>query len=102
MGVGNSIDSRLKFLREQRGLTLEALAKRVKSTRSHIWNIENKEVTNPSVHLVYRLAVALNTTVEYLIGEKHHSDCDPEVVMRRFDRLSAENKIRLLRIMEVL
>ena len=97
-----TIAENVAYLRKHRGFTLEQLAEKSGCTKSYIWEIENKPTIRPSADLVYRLAAVLNTTMEHLIGEAQHSDCDDVVVMRRFNKLSSENKIRLLKIMEVL
>jgi len=58
---------RLKRLREQRGLSQAALAKRVKVTQPYITMLESGAFDNPTLDTLRRLAKALNTTVAELV-----------------------------------
>ena len=60
---------RLQGLRKRGNLTLEALAAEIGSTKSYLWDLENKPTIRPSAALVHRLAVALDNTVGVLLGE---------------------------------
>ena len=95
---------RLKRLREEAGLTLEKLAEMVGSTKSYLWELENKPKIRPSAELVYKLAIALGTTVGVLMGEVAPEEASEEdqVFFRRYQPLKPETKKRLSRIMDVL
>ncbi|WP_444930461.1 helix-turn-helix domain-containing protein [Microbulbifer sp. SSSA002] len=91
---------RLKNLRNEKGLTLEALAKRVDSTKSYIWELENNNDKKPSADLVNRLARELGSTVEYMMGaEQNDSDM---VFFREYKTLSDPTKKQLQGMLEVL
>lgn len=59
----------VRQLRECRGLDQKQLAGLVKTSHSRISDIENGK-GNPTLETLQRLAVALGTTVEYLVREK--------------------------------
>ena len=65
--VGRLKGSRLKALREAKGLTQDALAKLLGTDGRQIIRYE-KEETDPGSEVVYALAVELETTSDYLIG----------------------------------
>lgn len=69
--------SRLKALREARGLTQDALGKLIGTDGRQIIRYE-KEDTDPSSEIVYTLAVELETTADYLIGLS--DDANPKLV----------------------
>lgn len=62
-------------IRERRkmcGLTLQQLADKALTTKSYIWEMENKS-GKPSVFMALKLAKALGTTVEELFDPDHFS-----------------------------
>ena len=50
---------KINELRRQKGLTLEQLAQSTDSSKSYMWEIENKEVARPSAEKLDRIAEAL-------------------------------------------
>ena len=102
--MAETFGERLKRLREAAGLTLEKLAEMVGSTKSYLWELENKPNIRPSAELVYKLARALDTTVGVLMGEvapENASEQD-QVFFRKYQPLKPGTKKRLSRIMDVL
>jgi len=64
-GNASNVSNRVRAIREQQGLTQEALGEAVGLTRQSIIAIEKGRFT-PSVHTVLMLAQALKRTVEDL------------------------------------
>jgi transcriptional regulator with XRE-family HTH domain len=60
--------SRIKELRVKQQLTLDQLAQVTKSSKSYIWELENKNPPRPSAEKLAVIAAALGVTVDYLIG----------------------------------
>jgi transcriptional regulator with XRE-family HTH domain len=60
--------TRIKELRADQGLTLEQLAQKTDSSKSYIWELENKNPPRPSAEKLAAIAAALGVTVDYLIG----------------------------------
>jgi transcriptional regulator with XRE-family HTH domain len=60
--------SRVRELRERLGLTQEELAKRAGLERSHISQMESGRRANVEAWVLARLAAALNTSMDYLLG----------------------------------
>ena len=71
-----SLGERVRALRLGRGPTLEALAARVRSGKSYLWEIENKDVARPSAEILLRIAGALDTTAEYLLSADEGIEAD--------------------------
>lgn len=95
---------RLERLRTGQELTLEGLAEKIGSTKSYIWELENKPNIRPSASLVYRLSIALGTTVGVLMGESEPEDLSEEdqVFFRNYEQLKPKTKKQLSRIMDAL
>lgn len=58
---------RLKFLREQRGLTQKDLADRLHISESQIFRYEKDEI-EPRADAVVKIAEFFNVTADYLLG----------------------------------
>lgn len=58
---------RLRELRIKRGLSQEALARQIDVGNLQIWRYENGE-SEPSSEILGRVARALNTSADYLLG----------------------------------
>lgn len=99
------LGGRVHELRRKRGLTLEGLAERVGSSKSYMWEIENKEVARPSAEKLALIATALDTTVEYLLvgeGEKEEEDAEDIAFFRKYKKMGSPEKDRLRRILDAL
>src|SRR5215831_20675172 len=59
---------RIKDLRTKKGLTLDQLAQETGSSKSYIWELENKNPPRPSAEKLSAIAGALGVTVDYLFG----------------------------------
>jgi transcriptional regulator with XRE-family HTH domain len=59
---------RIKQLRLERELTLDQLAQATESSKSYIWELENKNPPRPSAEKLAAIATALGVTVDFLIG----------------------------------
>ena len=102
--MAQTFGQRLQRLRNDEGLTLEGLATEIDSTKSYVWELENKPTIRPSAELVYKLAKALDTTVGVLLGEASVDDVSEhdQVFFRKYQPLKPETKKQLSRIMEIL
>ncbi|MHB2264819.1 helix-turn-helix domain-containing protein [Aliihoeflea sp. PC F10.4] len=60
---------KIKKLRVDKGLTLEQLAQMTESSKSYIWELENKNPPRPSAEKLSSIAAALSVTVDYLLGK---------------------------------
>jgi transcriptional regulator with XRE-family HTH domain len=88
----------LKRIREQKGLSLRDIAKKIDITPSFLSQVENGKAT-PSIATLKAIADVLSTTIATLMGENIKSG--DEYVVREDDRQSIDNlgngiKIHLL------
>ncbi len=87
--------------RPKKAITLEELAKKIGSTKSYIWELENKPGIRPSAETVYKLAKALEVTVEELMDNRP-ADAEDQVFYREYKHLKPATKRRLKEIMDAL
>jgi transcriptional regulator with XRE-family HTH domain len=92
-GVARTIAKRCVLLREQRGLSLQAVAERADLSKSHIWELEQGRARNPTVDTAVRLARAFGVSLDYMTGlsddaptlhpEALRIACEIDVLLRR-------------------
>jgi transcriptional regulator with XRE-family HTH domain len=85
----STFSKRLKEQRETLGMSQSKLASEVGLHQSIIGRYERDEA-KPTIDVVSRMAIALNTTVGYLLGENDQADTfkNPEMLKRFKDILS--------------
>ncbi|MDP2142248.1 MAG: helix-turn-helix transcriptional regulator [Gammaproteobacteria bacterium] len=62
-----TLGSKIKKLRDEKGYTLEKLADLAESSKSYIWELENKAPPRPSAEKLSKIAEHLGVTIEYLL-----------------------------------
>lgn len=97
----DEISKRIAMRREKLGMTLDALAKAIGSTKSYIWEMENRPKIRPSADIVFRLARALKTTPAFLMGESVATESEEEVlgIYRQLDRAGQALMVRIARVL---
>lgn len=63
-----SLGTRLKELRLNKGVSLQAVADAVGASKPHIWELERGKTKNPSLELISKLANYFGVNVDYLAG----------------------------------
>ena len=58
---------RVRLLRQRLGLSVEALANSADLTPRHVWRLESTTRSNIHASTLIRLALALQTSVDYLL-----------------------------------
>lgn len=95
---------KLRALRKQEGLSLDRLAALTSSSKSYLWELENREIPLPSGEKLAALADALNTTVDALINDKVEPDAEDvkdRAFFRQFQKLDREDKEKLRGLVKV-
>lgn len=68
--VSTALGDKIRRLRKEKGFSLDKLAELTDSSKSYIWELENKNPPRPSADKLAKIAVKLDTTIEYLIDEE--------------------------------
>jgi transcriptional regulator with XRE-family HTH domain len=63
-----ALGNKIRDLRKKKGYTLEKLAELTESSKSYIWELENKDPPRPSAEKVAKIASALGVTTDYLVS----------------------------------
>lgn len=65
---GAALGTRIKLLREMRGMSLQAVGDAAGLTKSHIWELEQGRAVNPTVNAVWGISAALCVSPAMLLG----------------------------------
>jgi transcriptional regulator with XRE-family HTH domain len=90
-----ALGEKIQKLRKEKGLTLEQLADRTDSSKSYIWELENKHPPRPSADKLSKIAVQLGVTMEYLLDQEQkitEADATDEMFFRKYRRMDPEVK----------
>ncbi|CDS49832.1 Helix-turn-helix motif [Polaromonas sp. CG9_12] len=63
------LGDKIRILRKQKKLSLEQLAELTESSKSYIWELENKDDPKPSAEKMARIAATLEVTTEFLLSD---------------------------------
>jgi transcriptional regulator with XRE-family HTH domain len=77
-GIGARISARRKAL----GLTLQEVAERIGTPKSHVWELEQGRSVNPSVRMCWQLGRALGLTLSEIIGISEQTNPLSDATMR--------------------
>lgn len=103
--MASVLGEKINKLRREKGLTLEQLAQATGSSKSYMWEIENKDVARPSAEKLNLVAAALGVTPEFLVDEKQTdpTENDKDVAFyRKYQGADPAIKEKLKRILDVL
>lgn len=96
--------SRIKELRTEKKMTLDQLAEATKSSKSYIWELENKNPPRPSAEKLSAIAKALGVTVDYLFGadEQTKSEAEDMAFFREYSEMPEQTRLQLRAIAKTL
>jgi transcriptional regulator with XRE-family HTH domain len=101
--VPSPLGDKINAQRKLKGLSLEQLAEMTDSSKSYLWELENKDDPNPTIDKVTRLATALDVTTEYLLaGPEATADetVTDQAFFRRYQSLPDQEKKKLRKILD--
>ena len=93
------IGKRISQCRRDKELTQKELASLINISNNHLSNIENGK-TAPGFDTFIDICSELKADATYIIGGEIYSDVNEEIV-KKLQRCSDENKIRMSRIIDV-
>lgn len=102
--MATTLGEKIKKLRKEKGLTLEALAIQSGSSKSYIWELENKNPPRPSGEKVSAIARELGVTADYLLDESQDQPSDQvaeEVFLRTYRGLDSTTQERIRQLTEM-
>lgn len=97
----NVLGEKIRYLRKERKLTLDKLAELSGSSKSYIWELENKNPPRPSAEKLSKIAEQLGVTIEYLLDDKNEvkeEDAVDAEFYRKYRNMPAETREKIRKI----
>jgi len=93
-----TLGTKIKELREEKGYTLEKLAELTGSSKSYIWELENKAPPRPSAEKISKIAEKLGVTIEYLMDPEASitvEDASDARFYRKYQQMDEKTKAKI-------
>ena len=93
-----TLGSKIKKLRKSKGYTLEKLAELTRSSKSYIWELENKNPPRPSADKVSIIALKLGVTIEYLLDTENNltqESAEDALFYRNYKKMDDKTKVKI-------
>jgi transcriptional regulator with XRE-family HTH domain len=99
-----TLGEKIRELRKKKGYTLEKLAELSDSSKSYIWELENKNPPRSSADKIAKIASVLDVTSDYLVDEGESTPA-PDVVdqafFRKYRKMDPTTKARIRKMVEL-
>ena len=92
---------RIRARRKAMQMTLQEVADLAGTGKSYVWEIE-KGNKNLSAQKLYKIAIALETTMDYLLLGQKEEGINEARLLRCFHKMDAEDQIKLLKMASIL
>ena len=97
------LGNKLRELRRQRHLSLDALATAANMSKSYLWQLENREAPNPTADKIAAIAAVFELPSTYFIDDTIDAPQETHLdhaFFRGYSKLNPESKQQLHRIMQ--
>lgn len=103
--MATALGDKLHRLRKEKGYTLEKLAELTESSKSYIWELENKNPPRPSAEKISRIASVLGVTSDYLVDSSQNfaaaKDATDEAFFRKYRKMEPGTKEKIRRMVDL-
>ena len=99
-----ALGEKIQKLRKEKGFTLDQLAERTDSSKSYIWELENKNPPRPSAEKLSKIATQLGVTIEYLLDlDKKITvvDATDEMFFRKYRQMDPDVKKKIRKMVDL-
>jgi transcriptional regulator with XRE-family HTH domain len=93
----SSLADKIRKHRREKGFSLDKLAKLTDSSKSYLWELENRDTRKPSGEKLTRIADALSVTTDYLLDEsaEPNENVLREAFFRKFNKLDPNDQKKI-------
>ncbi len=99
------LGDKIRTLRKAKGYTLEKLADLADSSKSYVWELENKDPPRPSAEKIAKIAAILGVTADYLIDPLDKvlvEDATDTAFFRKYRSMDATTKDKIRRMVDLM
>lgn len=101
--MASILGEKIRRLRTEKAYSLDKLAELTETSKSYLWDLENREPQRPSADKINRIAAALEVAPEYLLEERDVAPDEKvtdDAFFRKFRQLDPDTKKKLRKIMD--
>lgn len=98
------LGEKIRLLRKEKGLTLDELAARAESSKSYIWELENRTPPSPSAQKLAKVAEALGVTLSFFLDGENAVSQDDAVdahFFRKYQKMDAPTKEKVRKMIDL-
>lgn len=102
--MATTMGDKIRELRKAKAYTLDRLAELTETSKSYIWELENKNPPRPSAEKVAKIAEVLGVTSDYLIDTTESAptfDVLDEAFYRSYRKLDPETKVKIQQMVAI-
>ena len=99
------LGDKIRKLRKEKGYTLDKLAELAESSKSYIWELENKNPPRPSADKVAKIAAVLGVTADYLMDATETvkvGDATDTAFFRKYRKMDPTIKDKIRRMVDLM
>lgn len=103
--MATPLGEKIRELRKAKGYTLDRLAELTESSKSYIWELENKSPPRPSADKIAKIAAALGVTADYLMDPTESvkvEDATDNAFFRKYRKMDPATKEKVRRMVDLL
>lgn len=103
--MATPLGEKIRELRKAQGYTLDRLAEVTESSKSYIWELENKSPPRPSADKIAKIAAALGVTADYLMDPTETvkvEDATDNAFFRKYRKMDPATKEKVRRMVDLL
>lgn len=103
--MGTPLGDKIRAERKRLKLTLDQLAEKTNSSKSYIWELENRPVVRPSAEKISKIAEVLGVTVEFLLDDEKQELTETDanqVFFRRIAQLDPQKRAQLEKFLKAI
>lgn len=99
------LGTKIRQLRKEKELSLDQLAALAETSKSYLWELENRDAANPTMDKVAKIAEKLGVTAEFLFGDEvtdPSEDVADKAFFRKYQKLPTPTKKQIQDILKVI
>ncbi len=103
--MATPLGEKIRDLRKAKGFTLDRLAELTESSKSYIWELENKSPPRPSADKIAKIAAVFSVTAEYLIDPTETvkiEDATDNAFFRKYRKMDPATKDKIRRMVDLM
>jgi transcriptional regulator with XRE-family HTH domain len=104
LGSAMTLGEKIKKLRREKSYTLERLGELTDSSKSYIWELENKNPPRPSAEKIAKIAAVLGVTADFLMDVEETepaADVVDQAFFRKYRKMQPGTKQRIRRLVDI-